>query len=93
MFGFIVYLHNFMKPLIMLFQDVLKECFQEEDFETSVFIKKYCGVISYEYKRINTSFFKKKNTIIITNRNNENTQIKNYNEFKIFMILNNILGF
>ena len=47
----------------------------------------------YEYKRINTSFFKKKNTFIITNRNNENTQIKNYNEFKIFMILNNILGF
>ncbi len=34
-------------------QDELKKCFQEEDFETSFFIKKYCGVISYEYKRIN----------------------------------------
>ena len=31
----------------------LKKCFEQEDFETSVFIKKYCGNINYEYKKNN----------------------------------------
>ena len=30
----------------------LKKCFEEEDFETAVYIKKYCGNINYEYKKI-----------------------------------------
>ena len=36
---------------------MIKNCFKQEDFETSLFIKKYCGEVDYEYN-------KKKNRVI-----------------------------
>ena len=30
---------------------MIKNCFKQEDFETSLFIKKYCGEVDYEYNK------------------------------------------
>ena len=40
-------------------KSILKNCFEEKDSETSLFIKKYCGIIEYDY-------IKKHNGLIIT---------------------------
>ena len=68
---------------------LLKKCFEEKDLETSVFIKKYCGIIEYKY-------IKKHRDLIITLPENNNLYginslyceytIHNYDEIKSIKI-------
>lgn len=45
-------------------EEKLKNCFDEKDFETSVFIKSHCGLTDYEYKKKNLAL-----TIELPNNN------------------------
>ena len=67
----------------------LKKCFEEEDFETAVYIKKYCGNINYEYKKINkilTISIPENNKIYGTNPLYCEYTIVNYDEVKSFTV-------
>lgn len=67
----------------------LKNCFEEQDFETSAYIRKYCGNVNYEYRTKNkvlTISIPENNKIYGTNPLYCEYTIVNYDEVKSFTV-------